>query len=832
MFSHREKHNLHRGHNVLKEVKRISKLTRLLAQFKSPVVLILIVAMIITTSLGDYTDSLAILLIVIINSVIGYIQETKAEEAVLALKSLSAPKAKIILDGAVSEIKASDVCVGDTLLLEAGDYVPADCRVIQAAQLAADEAVLTGESLPVSKHTDPLGEEVTLADRKNMLFASTAVSNGTATAIVTAIGMDTEIGKIASLLGEAKVSKTPLQERLEQVSKKLILLSGAVVLMVALLGVLHKQPWLEIVMTAISLSVAAIPEGLPTVVTVALALAVRRMSKRNAIVRNLNAVETLGSTSVICTDKTGTLTTGKMRVRDLFAYQDNVTELLTSSVLCSNATLQDNGSSTGDPTEVALLLSARDHGINLDQLKMETTRFFEWSFDSNRKRMSVAVKSGDKIIVHVKGAPESVLENCLLSDAEKNHYLDLIQKLSAQGRRLLAAGSRQIDSLDAFKNESPDVVEKNLQFLGLIAIADPPREETIPAIKTCKAYGIKIVMITGDHPVTAKAIARELGIVENGKFEGVLTGKDLDNMSVTDLENMVESTAVYARVSPEHKLKIISAWQRLGHVVAMTGDGVNDAPALKQASIGVSMGQSGTEVAKQASAMILTDDNFATIVTAVEEGRAIYGNIKRTIQYLLAGNLSEILIMLGAAIIALPTPLSPLHLLWINLVTDGFPSLALAAEPVSQNHDYEKRPSSKTFFDKDFYRNLISVGIINSVMALILYWTMIKTTDTMTARTYVFSFLVYEELFRSFSSRSEKFTFFQKGIFTNVYHLLAVAIPLCFQLWINHSPLMLDFFKVKPLHWNETALLISLTLIPVTLIELTKLYHQKKAKRK
>lgn len=817
-----------KGQNVLREAKQISKWSRIIEQFRSPVVLILIGAMLITTALGDYTDSLAILFIVVINSVIGFIQETKAEEAVLALKNLSAPKAKVIDEsGVVKEIPARDVCLGDRLLIEAGDYVPADCRILKAAQLFADESVLTGESLPVNKHAEEISENVSLADRNNMLFASTAVSNGTAEAIVTAIGMDTEIGKIAGLLEEAKVIKTPLQVRLEQVSKKLIFLSLAVVLVVALLGFLHQQPWLEIVMTAISLSVAAIPEGLPTVVTLTLALAVRRMSSRNAIVRNLNAVETLGSTSVICTDKTGTLTTGKMRVRDLFAYQDNINDLLISSVLCSNATLQDDGSSTGDPTEVALLYSAIDHGLNIKEINRGSTRLFEWSFDSNRKRMSVAVKNHDEVIIHVKGAPESVLALCLLTAEEKKHYELLIEQLSAQGKRLLAVGSKSITNLDVLKNENFDLVENNLHFRGLIAIADPPREETIPAIKLCKNYGIKIVMITGDHPVTAKAIATELGIVEPIHFEKVLTGSELDQMQDNELIKVVESTAVYARVSPEHKLKIIRAWQQTGHVVAMTGDGVNDAPALKQASIGVSMGRSGTEVAKQASTMILTDDNFATIVSAVEEGRAIFGNIKRTILYLLAGNFSEILIMLGAAIAGWPTPLLPLHLLWINLVTDGFPSLALAAEPISQKHDYHKRPSAKTFFDKQFYRNMLSVGLINSAMALTLYGYLIQTTDAATARTYVFSFLVFEELFRSFSSRSEKFTFFQKGILTNKYHLLAVAIPLIIQVWINHSPGMLDFFKVQPLSWTQTGLIILLTLIPVTLIEVTKIYLQK-----
>lgn len=824
-----ERQQLH-GFNVLKGENRISLFARFLNQFKSPVILILLFASIVTGVLREYTDSIAILVIVFINAIIGYIQEAKAEEAVEALKKLSAPNAKVLRDGTVKEIQASEVCLGDILILEAGDYIPADARIILASQLSADEAVLTGESLPVNKTTDVMPYNTALGERKNMLFASTAVATGSAKAIVTSIGMQSEIGRIANLLDSARMPTTPLQERLEQVGHKLLYLSGAVVLLVALLGFYHGEKPLDILMTAISLAVAAIPEGLPTVVTVALALAVRRMSKRNAIVRHLPAVETLGSTSVICTDKTGTLTTGKMRVRDVYPVDGKKTELIESAVLCSNATLNEEGV-TGDPTEVALLYLARDERIDIKELNLRYPRIFEWSFDSNRKRMSVAVKTENQITIHTKGAPEAILEACILSSDEKTLILKHVQTLSAQGKRLLAFAQRSLESFNPQSYASFETVEKNLKFLGLVAIADPPREETIPAIKACKASGIKIVMITGDHPVTAKAIGKELGIVEEGVFDGVMTGADLDKLSFEELASKVEKVAVYARVSPEHKLKIVGAWQSKGNVVAMTGDGVNDAPALKKASIGVSMGKGGTEVAKQASSMILTDDNFATIVSAVEEGRAIFGNIRRTIQYLLSGNLSEILIMLGAAIAGWPAPLAPIHLLWINLVTDGFPSLALAAEPVPSNVLEGKTPSSKNFFNRHFYKEMFFIGFITAIMALALYGYLLKTSDELTARTYAFSFLVFAELFRSFACRSDEKTFFQMGAFSNIFHLIAVAIPLVFQIWLHHNDTFQSVFKVKHLEWRDCLVMIAVTLIPVTFLEIRKLIKQQRKLR-
>ncbi|MBK9324245.1 MAG: HAD-IC family P-type ATPase [Bdellovibrionaceae bacterium] len=555
------------GLNVLRAEKKATALQRFLSQLKSPVVIILLIATFVTAVLGEVTDSVAIAIIVIINSLIGYFQETKAEAAVEALKKLSAPKARVLRDGNILEVMGSDLCPGDILILEAGDYVPADCRIIQASQLSADEAILTGESLPVVKATHPVSESSTLADRKNMLFASTAVTTGTARAVVTATNMNTEIGRIAGLLDASISAKTPLQAKLEQVSNKLLIFCGLVVVIVAVLGIVHGEKWLDVLMTAISLAVAAIPEGLPTVVTLALTMAVSRMTKRNAIVRHLPAVETLGSTNVICTDKTGTLTTGKMRVRETFipakgilsesdgkfeganGQVDDLKRLIECSVLCSNAAINDDGLATGDPTEVALLYLAKNHDLDLKILASSFPRLAEWSFDSERKRMSVAVHSNSQVVIHSKGAPESILPLCNLSEAEKSEIQNGIETLSSQGRRILAIASKPLGeartdfNITLYKDHS--FVENNLTFLGLIAIADPPRKESIPAIQECKAAGIKVVMITGDHPITAKAIARELGIVEDGKFDQVLTGAQLDAMSTQDLEEHVERTAVY-----------------------------------------------------------------------------------------------------------------------------------------------------------------------------------------------------------------------------------------------------------------------------------------------
>ncbi|OQW47468.1 MAG: hypothetical protein A4S09_15210 [Proteobacteria bacterium SG_bin7] len=806
------------GPNVLKAEAKESQVKKFFNQFKSPVIITLLIATFVSFLLGEYVDSAAIIVIVLINAIIGYLQEARAEAAVEALKKLSAPRARVMRDGNVLEILASIVCPGDILVLEAGDYVAADGRILQANQLSADESILTGESLPVNKIID------------NKIFAGTVVTTGTARAEVTATGMNTEMGHIARMLEGTKLTQTPLQARLEKVSNRLLVFCGIIVIIVAGLGLIHGESWLNVFMSAISLAVAAIPEGLPTVVTLALALAIRRMTKRNAIVRHLLAVETLGSTNIVCTDKTGTLTTGKMRVREYFNFNGSLKEFVESGVLCSNAAIDDDsGAITGDPTEIALLYFAKDQGINIKNLNDKCPRLAEWSFDSERKRMSVAVNAVDGVIVHVKGAPEAIVPLCNLSNEERNRINKKVEIYSSQGQRTLAIAmssdrmSSKDFSVTLFKDHSS--VEKNLKFLGIVAIADPPRQESIPAIKQCRDAGIKVVMITGDHPMTAKAIATELGIIEEGKFDLVLTGVELDKMTQAELEKRVSHVAVFARVSPEHKLKIVRAWKSNGKIVAMTGDGVNDAPALKEASIGVSMGKGGTEVARQASSMILTDDNFATIVNAIEEGRAIYGNIRRTIQYLLSGNLAEILIMLGAAIAGWPTPLMPIHLLWINLVTDGLPSLALAAEPVPKNLlEQSKSPSPSSFFDRHFYREMIFVGSITAILSLAIYGYSLKTEDAITARTHVFSFLVFAELFRSFACRSDTKTFFQLGFSSNVYHLLAVGFPITFQMMLHHTEFFRNLFKVNEISWGECLVMFLLTLIPVTAVEVRKIW--------
>lgn len=825
------------GINAMEAGQKTSAFRRFLNQFKSPVVIILIVATVVSALLGEVADAIAIVSIVMLNAFIGYFQEAKAEAAVEALKKLAAPRTRVLRSCEIAEIASDQVVPGDVLVFEAGDYVASDARIFLANQLSVDEAVLTGESLPVAKALAPVAPTAAIGDRTNMIFAGTAISTGSGRALVTAIGMRTEIGRIAGLLEGEKKADTPLQARLEQVSSKLLVLCLIVVAVVAVFGLVHGEPWLAVLMAAISLSVAAIPEGLPAVVTLALALAIRRMTKRNVIIRHLPAVETLGSTDVICTDKTGTLTTGKMRVREVILADGNIAEtnsqdpvfheLLRSAVLCSNASLNAVGEVTGDPTEVALLLLAQEAG-KLNEIQTGSQRWMEWTFDSVRKRMSVAA-GRDRAKIYVKGAPESVLPLCDLAQSQKEKLERWMAERSGQGRRLLAIAERDTSSDDKdFTRLSADDAERNLSLLGLVAIADPPRVESTAAIDACKRAGIRVVMITGDHPATAGAIARELGIIGNGTVEGILTGAELAVLTQMQLEHRVKSIAVYARVSPEDKLRIVNAWKSHGCVVAMTGDGVNDAPALKAASIGISMGKGGTEVARQASSMILADDNFSTIVSAVEEGRAIFGNIRRTIQYLLSGNLSEILVMLGAAVAGWPAPLMPLHLLWINLVTDGLPSLALAAEPVPNDAlKGSSRPSPKNFLNREFYAEMIFVGIVTSVLALAVYGYSLRTEDEITARTHVFSFLVFSELFRSFACRHEDKTYFQLGPRSNLYHLAVGMIPVAFQLFLHHSPMFQSLFGVKMLGWGECGWLLLLTLVPVTAVELKKIFKAK-----
>lgn len=820
------------GQNILTKGVEVGRMTIAFRQLNNPMVYTLACASVVAALLGEKLDALAIIAIVIVNVIIGFIQEAKAEAAIQALKKLTVPKSRVLREGKIQTVNSEDIFPGDILILEAGDYVVADARIIEAYQMTSNESVLTGESLPIEKRSDVLPEETELAERKNMLFAGTAIASGSGRAIVVATGMKSELGQVAGLLHQAEVKTTPIQERLAKVGQKLLILGGIVILLVIAIGLYKGEPLFEIFMTAISLAVAAIPEGLPTVVTLALALAVRRMTRRNALVRNLSAVETLGSTDIICTDKTGTLTTGKMRVREVFTLSGKVQdarkftgdELFNQAlILCNNASLDFGGS--GDTTEIALLAQAEEHGISISQVREGNLRSHEWSFESDRKRMSVAIQDGDHTKIFCKGAPESLLPLCILSAAERESIEMAVLELSGKGRRILAFAYKD-DHSHNISDKSHSEIENDLIFLCLIALADPPKEQTIDSIRACKEAGIKVVMITGDHPITANAIANELGIPVLGSFDEVLTGKEINTLSSDELSQKVERTAVYARVTPEHKLKIIESLQSNGHVVAMTGDGVNDAPALKKASIGVAMGKGGTEVARQASSMILTDDDFSTIVSAVEEGRAIFGNVKRTIQYLLSTNLAEILTMLGAVLLGLPVPLTPLCLLWINLVTDGFPSLALAAEPAEKGLlKTSGGPSPESFFDRQFMREMIYVGLIMTAIELIVYNYVFKTSGMLSARSYAFTLLVYLCLFRSFSCRSDSKTFFELPF--NPWHLGSVVLPIVLQVFIQRTEAYEALFKVRSLSFEENIYLFVLGIIPVTILELVKLWRRK-----
>lgn len=833
------------GANQLRSEKRVSVAKRILRQFQSPVILALLLASGVSIVVGEPVDAAAILVIVVLNATISLFQEARAEAAAAELKKLSAPRARVVRSGQTIEIEASNVVSGDLLYFEAGDYLAADARVVEAHQLAASEAALTGESMPVSKIPGVLSRSAPLAERTNMVFAGTAIVAGSGRAIVSATGMKTELGKIAELLESTPSQETPLQKNIAQVSYQLLILSGGIVVLIALLGLWSGRHWLDVLMSAISLAVAAIPEGLPAVVTIALTLAVRRMTGKRAIVRHLPAVETLGSTDVICTDKTGTLTTGQMSLREVATLGDGIVpfdpvaalspeqkNVLIAAVLSSNATYGPDGGS-GDTTEVALVQAAflADHDPAV--IRQESPRLEEWSFDSDRKRMSAATLRGEDVYLYVKGAPESVLPRCELSPDDRVRVESMLAWLSQRGRRVLALAEKGMHvERTVFGNGeawAADDVERDLTFLGLVAIADPPRMETVESIARCKAAGIRVVMITGDHPVTARAIASELGVVEPGRFEGVLTGAELERLSDEELRRTVGEVAVYARVSPQDKLRIVTAWQKNGSVVAMTGDGVNDAPALKAASIGISMGRSGTEVARQSSAIILTDDNFATIVSAIEEGRAVFGNIRRTIEYLLSGNLAEILLMLGAALAGWPVPLAPIHLLWINLVTDGLPSLALAAEPVPRDIlKRSTRVSNGRLANRAFYKRIIGIGWIEGLLALGIYGSTLRSGGHEAARSLTFTFLVFTELFRSFACRSEERTFFELGPKSNLFQIAAVALPLLFQIWIPYSPLFREVFAVEPLSLNSALGLVGLTLIPVSVLELWKVVKRRR----
>ena len=715
------------GENRLREKKKKTNLQRFLDQFKDVMIIILLIAAAISFAIAvvegnpkEFFEPVLILLIVLLNAMMGVMQESKAEKALDALKSLSAPHARVIRDGKESVIDASQLVPGDMIRLEAGDFIPADARLLRSVSLKSEESALTGESVPSEKDAEAvIKEDAPLGDRSNMVFSGCSITYGTATAVVTATGMDTQMGKIANLLDNEEEGQTPLQEKLAQLGKYLGILAIGACAVVFVVGLMNGIPALEIFMTAVSLAVSAIPEGLPAIVTIVLSIGVQRMVKKNAIIRRLPAVETLGSASVICSDKTGTLTQNRMTLVKAYvdgeAQAEDVTTANTESIrrllsygslCCDGSVVFDGGNEhhIGDPTETAIVLAAHKHGLPKEALNRKYPRLAELPFDSDRKLMTTVHRIDGKIISITKGAFDVMASRCVAGNLEAAKRE--CERMSESALRVIAISYRELDAVP--ENPTPEELECDLTFMGLVGMIDPPRPEARDAVSVCRKAGIKPVMITGDHVVTASAIAKELGILEKG--DRAITGAQLDAMTDSELDAQVENISVYARVSPENKIRIVKAWQRKGQVVSMTGDGVNDAPALKAADIGCAMGITGTDVAKGAADMTLTDDNFATIVDAVREGRGIYANIKKVVGFLLGTNIGEVITVFMAMILWHKTPLLSMQLLWINLVTDSLPAIALGMEAV-ESDVMEKNPKPK---DEGLFANGYGIQIIQT----------------------------------------------------------------------------------------------------------------------
>ena len=837
------------GPNRLEGAKKESLLSRLLSQFKDPMILVLLAAAalsLLSTGGEDWVEAAIILVIVLVNACISISQENSAEKALEALQKMSAPLAKVIRDGQMVRLGTELLVPGDIILLEAGDLVPADARVLECANLKTDESAMTGESVPVSKRAMAfLPEDTALGDRENMVISSTVVTNGRAVCVVTATGMDTEVGRIARMLTDAEDVTTPLQRKMGEISKTLSFLCLSVCAVMFGVGLIYGRELLGMFMTAVSLAVAAIPEGLPAIVTIVLALGVQRMAGRNAIVKKLPAVETLGCAGVICSDKTGTLTQNRMTVVDVWSWEDrHRQETLAIGALCNDTVLtyHEDGSprTTGDPTETAFVDAAFRDGMDKNALERQMPRIAELSFDSERKLMSTVHPLNGKLRVMVKGAPDVLLARCsyILSSTSPAPLTPTITKrvdeantaMAEKALRVLGCAYKDLDALPPGELTS-DLLERGLTFVGLVGMIDPPRTEVRQAVVQCYRAGIRPVMITGDHKLTAVAIARDLDIFRPGDL--AITGEDLDFMSQELLEQDVERFSVYARVSPEHKMRIVQAWQKRGMVVAMTGDGVNDAPALKAADIGCAMGITGTDVAKGAADMILTDDNFATIVHAVEQGRGIYSNIKKAIHYLLSCNIGEILTLFLATLFNFQQdPLVPVQLLWLNLVTDSLPALALGMEPVESSVMTEKpRSAREPLFSRAFSLRLAWQGAMVGLLTLAAYWLgeyvlSDPAQADATANTMAFATLTFSQLFHAFDVRSESQSLFRLGISSNPAMNKAFLVGMALQLSVLLIPPLMDLFQVCPLSPLEWGCVLSLAVLPIVFCEIEKSFRR------
>lgn len=826
------------GRNELEVKKQESLLKKVLGQLEDPMIIVLLIAAFlsyVSSGFEDWIDSVIILLIVVINAIISISQENNASKSLEALQKMSAPLAKVIRNGKLEHVETATLVPGDIIELEAGDLVPADARVLTAANLKADESAMTGESVPVNKKAlDSLPEDTVLAERKNMLISSTVITNGRATCVVTDTGMKTEVGRIANLLITEDDNTTPLQQKMAEISKILSIICLGICVLMFIVGLLYHRPILEIFMMAVSLGVAAIPEGLAAIVTIVLALGVQRLVKRHAIVKKLPAVETLGAASVICSDKTGTLTQNKMTIVETFVDNgQSETDLLTIGALCNDSKLTVTSASdfkvTGDPTETAFVSKAFEEKLDKNQLETGMPRVAEIPFDSERKLMSTVHKMEQGYRVMVKGAPDVLLNRCTLPAAQAQVIAEKNAEMASNALRVLGVAYKDITEVPA--ELTSEDLENNLTFVGLVGMIDPPRQEVKAAVEQCYEAGIRPVMITGDHKLTAVAIAKELDIFRDGDL--ALTGAELDLMPQEILEEEVTKYSVYARVSPEHKMRIVKAWQAKGMVVAMTGDGVNDAPALKVADIGCAMGITGTDVAKGAADMILTDDNFATIVHAVEQGRGIFSNIKKSIQYLLSCNIGEIItIFVATALNFHQMPLVAIQLLWLNLVTDSLPALALGMEPVEPGVMKQKpRDSRKSIFADGFAASMIFYGVLVGAITLAAYWLgeyVLSDPNIAdgTANTMAFATLVFGELTRAFAVRSETRSIFSIGVFSNSAMNKAFVVSLAMQLAVLFIPFLQEIFKVQSLTGTEWIIVIALSLVPLIVSEITKAFRR------
>lgn len=821
------------GRNVIAQGKKKSAVQIFLSQFADFLVIILIIAALISAITGDMESFFVIIAVITMNAILGTVQTLKAEKSLDNLKKLNSPSAKVLRGGEKMIVSSEEVAVGDIVLIEAGDCVPADGRLIECASVQTNESALTGESLNVDKTADVLTDDLQLADRKNMVYSGSFVTYGRGSFIVTAVGMDTEVGKIASLIQNAGERKTPLQITLDNFGKKLSI--GILIICALVFGlsmwradVINFDSVMDSLMFAIALAVAAIPEALSSIVTIVLSFGTQKMSRENAIMRKLQAVEGLGSVSVICSDKTGTLTQNKMTVRRVVCdghiitaddtNMENVGEkqLVIASVLCNDSSCRD-GVDIGDPTETALIHFAHKAGLSDTEIRENYKRISEIPFDSDRKLMSTLnIVNGSKVM-YTKGAADVLTERMNITETAKNQIREQVEQLSKQGLRILCFACKEFEGDEITVDD-----ENGLEYMGLIAMMDPPREESAQAVAECKSAGIKPVMITGDHIVTASAIAKEIGILES--FDEAVEGKALDDYTDEQLVDFVKDKSVYARVTPEHKIRIVKAWQARNNIVAMTGDGVNDAPALKQADVGVAMGITGTEVSKDAAAMVLADDNFATIVKAVKNGRNIYDNIKKSILFLLSGNLAGIIAVLFNSIAGLPAPFAPIHLLFINLLTDSLPAIALGLEPHTDSVMKRKpRPANESLMTKPFLFGVCYSGVIIAAATIAAYIIGYRTAGAPLGMTMAFATLCMSRLFHGFSAKADEPVIFTKRMFNNKFGIGAFAAGMLLVNAVLLIPSLHKLFSVSDaLHGAQIGIIYALSFGSMCVVQIAK----------